>query len=458
MRNRTRIRGVLIGLATVGSILTISFSVGQPPGNHQKAPSLLPPSVTSNPPVKAADGRNDVQDATDIRQMSASASSLKPCFSAAQLNDLPPFLQQNYQVARNGASWLARMQKPATGRFIHGWVPALNAPLDGDQFLHQAEATIALAHAARFFGSDSYLLRARQAVLSLMSETSVDPSDSNARYTAMPVLVVNRLAAAGLLLAAIHELHEPAPDLLQQGEQLATYIRKQQRADGSLCCNENPAVRPSASDLDANLRCPGMALFGLMRSMRHRPAPWKLEVVRRALPSYQAACTANPDPACVYWCSATFAEAFMQTKERPFATLVMAVNDWLCTLQYGPENARSPKWIGGFKGSWPEQGGADAPCVGCAIAAQSLLEACRVCRHLPDGQRYDRYKSAAGFSMHFLSQLQFTDDATHHFAPNFREVLLGGFHNSHQDGNLSVAAQARVVGAILVYLELAADK
>src|SRR5262245_37696799 len=239
----------------------------------------------------------------DIVPVSANAPA------AVDLAKLPPLTRQAQLGARRGAEWLHRVNLPS-GRFVHGWLPDLNVPLEGDHYLRQAHAAFALARAARFTGDERYTSRARQAVLSLLAETAAEPADKpNVRYTRPPSMVANRLASAGLLLLAIHELPSPAADLLDQGEQLANFIRQQQKADGSLRLDDQPADDPDAAVH------PGVALRGLVASNRARPAAWKVEAARKALAFYRSAWKADPSPAAAAELAMAFAEAFVQTKE-----------------------------------------------------------------------------------------------------------------------------------------------
>jgi hypothetical protein len=456
MRHRTAWILLLAAIGAIASAVTFSLSIGQPPAAPSDPPRNLPPNINSAPPITAEKTGDRTTGA--VQPARATTSGLVPVFSAEDRERMTPFVGQAYAAATAGTDWLARMQNPVTGRFINGWVPALNVPLEGDHFLHQAEATLVLARAASFFGDQRHLMRARQAVLSLMAETQVDANDPTVRHTVMPSLVVNRLAAAGLLLACIHELHEPAADLLLQGEQLGNYIRKQQLRDGSLCFSDNPSDAPRRIDAEAEMVYMGMALHGLMRSMRYVPAPWKLEVARRALPACQAEWTAHAGPRCSGWQSAAFGEAFRQTREAPFAAFVFAMNDWICTQQISSERARSPRFVGGFPGFISGSADPGVPQLDCAAAAESLSAACCVCRDLPDVARYERYKLALGSSIGFLATLQFTEDTTRQFAPNFREPLIGGFHRSHQDGNLSTDLHAHAVAAVLACLAQSAER
>jgi hypothetical protein len=374
------------------------------------------------------------------------------------LSRLPLLTRQMTISAQRGAEWLHRMNL-ANGRFVFGCLPALNKPMEGDHFLSQAGAAFALARAARFTGDERYTVRARQAVLSLLAETQTDPADPAGRCTVHPSVVVNRLGAAGLLVAAINELPAPASELLDQGEQLCHFIRRQQRPDGSLACGDNPAEPdPTAGDPECVNTYPGLALYGLALSQRYRPAPWKDECVRKALPYYRAWWKAHPSLTFVPWQTAACTEAFLRTKEGPFAEFVFEMNDWLCEFQYTQPEPQHPFWRGGFQGCRDGRPQPTPPGVDTACSAEALAEACRVARQLPDVQRFDRYRAALTHSLQFLTTVQYAEENTQHFAATYRTILLGGFHNSHQDGNLRVDATQHAVCALVQYLTYTAER
>src|SRR5205823_232331 len=113
------------------------------------------------------------------------------------LKGLAPEQQELVLALQRGAGWLYRMNLDS-GRFLYGWVPALKTRLEGDSYLHQAGAAFALARAARLTGEDQHIARAKQAILTLIDETTVDDRDHpRVCYTALPSLVINRLGAAG---------------------------------------------------------------------------------------------------------------------------------------------------------------------------------------------------------------------------------------------------------------------
>src|SRR5438552_3641909 len=68
--------------------------------------------------------------------------------------DLAKFTVQQrhfYLSGQRGMEWLQRANKP-DGRFLHGFLPALRLPMEGDSYVRQAGAALALARAARFYG------------------------------------------------------------------------------------------------------------------------------------------------------------------------------------------------------------------------------------------------------------------------------------------------------------------
>jgi hypothetical protein len=355
--------------------------------------------------------------------------------------------------ARRGAEWLYRMNE-VKGRFVYGYVPALRVPLDGDHFLCQAGAAFALARAARFTGEDRYAARAAQAVLALLDETKTDPNDPQVRYTALPPSAINRLGAAGLLVLAAHELPAPQTDLLDKTEQLCNFIRRQARSDGSLACSGvDDSGKLAADDPEAVLTYPGVALYALIHSHRLRPAPWKLELARKAAGYYRAWWKTHKDPAFVPWQTAAFAELYALTKDSACADFVTDMNDFLCGLQYDHIDPRRQLWYGGFMGWSDGRPVETAPGVGGATYAESLAAACGVTHQLGDPDRHERYSAAFERCFQFLVTLQYTDTNTDHFAPWYREKIVGGFHASHQDGNLRIDYTHHAVSALVVYLD-----
>lgn len=417
---RWLVGGVVLG---IGALAALSLSQGQ----ERPAP----------PPAVAAP---------------AGKEPAPPAQTSPKLSQLSPLRRQLYLSAGRGADWLYRANR-SDGRFVPGHLPALKVVLDGDHYSRQIEAAIALARAARLSQNQRHLARARQAVLTLFLDTALDPQDSRVRQTTHPAAVVNRLGAAGLLVLAVHELPAPGNDLLDQAEQLCAFIARRQRPDGSLRSFEN--TEDPKQDVDAaefSLLYPGQALAGLMASQRTRPAPWKIEAARKALTFYRAGWKTHRSMDPVPWLTAAFAEAYLQTKDKACADYVFEMSDWICDLQYAHLDPQHPLWLGGFMGFEAGKPAVVEPQAASALVAAGLVEACRAARQLGDVQRYGRYGAAVRGCLQFLTTLQFTESNTTHYADWYKPVLLGGFHPTHQDGNLRIDYTAQAVSALVQYL------
>jgi hypothetical protein len=356
-------------------------------------------------------------------------------------------------MAQRGADWLQRANEP-NGRFLPGYSPALQVPLEGDHFLRQAGAAVALARAARYFNDPKATVVARQAILTLLEETELDPKNSQIRYSAAPSILANRLSAAGLLVLAINDLPSPDAGLLAKSDQLCNFIRSQQRADGSLCYADiTPDGQLGAQDPEGTNYYPGTALHGLMRSQVHRPAPWKTDTVRKALSYYQTWWRSHKNMAFVPSQTAAYAEAYAQTKDPVYLEFVHEMNEWLCALQYRQLDPRHPQWMGGFMAWVDGRSSPTPPHAASAVFAESLADSCWAARLSGDLPRYQRYQDAVERCLQFLTTLQYTEANCQHFAEWYRPRLQGAFHASHQDGNLRIEYTQQAVCALVQYLQ-----
>ncbi|HYT91966.1 MAG TPA: hypothetical protein VEL76_24845 [Gemmataceae bacterium] len=370
---------------------------------------------------------------------------------------LPPLQRQMFFGARRGADWLQRCNRP-DGRFGYVSTPALRVRTENDHYLRQVGAALTLARSARYFGDERAAALATQAVLTLLVATAPDDAKNpQYRHTSVPSTAVNRLAAAGLLVRAVHELPTPANDLLDQADQLCNYLRRQQRADGSLTSGDVAGGSPSSDDSEISDFLAAEALHGLIFSHQRRPAPWKIDVLRKAIAYYHPRWRARKTLAVVPGLTAAWTEAYLLTREQTFADAIFEMNDWLCTLQYQRPDPQRPLWLGGFMGWADGKSVPQPPESGSACYAESLAAACRVTRHLGDALRHGRYREALERCLQFLTTLQFTEANTQHFAEWYRAEVVGGFYVSQQDGNLRLDSTCHAVCALLDYLTHVAE-
>ncbi|MFO0876231.1 MAG: hypothetical protein U0840_02570 [Gemmataceae bacterium] len=416
----------LVVLSLVAGCVTLTFSLLQ---GQERTPE--PGSAPAAAPAP---------------QPTAPTAPLAPPRDLSQLSKLQ---QQMLFTAQRGADWLFRMHG-VKGRFLPGYNPALKQPLEGDNFLHQAGAAAALAQAARFIGEERYAARATQALLALLEDTATDPTDSLSRYTTLPPVVVNRVGAAGQLVLAIHDLPAPQKDLADRAEELTRYIARSAQADGSLRYQFGDGFAKPDEGMNVY---PGLGLAALARSHRARPAPWKLDLVRKALPVYRAWWKQQRSTDFVPRQSEAFAEAYLACRDRTLADFVFEMNDWVCSLQYTQIDPRRMYWYGGFM-SWRDNRPIESePLVHGAALAEGLVQAARIAREVGDVERFTRYSEATERCLQFLATLQYTEAGTQHFVAWYRPQLVGGFHASTQDGNLRLDYNQRAVAVLLGYLE-----
>lgn len=369
---------------------------------------------------------------------------------------LPEVAQPIFSSGLRALEWLKLTNKP-DGRFVYGFQPALRVQLDGDNFLSQAGALFALARASRYYRDAHGAARASQGLLTLKLQTTLDPTDKSIRYTAAPPEGLNRLSANGMLVLAVHELPdlEKHADQVKFADELCNYLRLQQKDDGSLFVAVGNVMIKSSDEADAEHA--GWALHGIIRSQKHRPADWKLEMLRKARTYYHTYWQGSKHLSTVCSHTAAFAEAYVQTKEQAFADTVFAMNDWLAGLQYREAFDSSRRhWTGGF----PRQAAraeTAAPDISSAAAAESLAEACRVAKLAGDLPRAQRYERALLTCFNFLLRLQYSSQNTDHFVDSFRPMVLGAFHVSHQDGNIRIDATQHTLCAMVQYLEGVAE-
>jgi hypothetical protein len=425
---RTRLLAVVLFVGVM--TLTLSLTRGQ------DKPDASPAKGTGKAPVPAS--------------VPAAPQAALPLAPAKDLSHLTGQAQQFLHTGQRGADWLFRMHE-VKGRFQPGLMPALNQVVEGDGLMRQAGATAALGHAARFCGEDRYAARATQAVLGLLLETTLDPSDSLSRTLALPPGTVNRLGGVAAVVLAIHELPTPQADLFDHSDQLCRTLRKMVRPDGALGWDDGSGKL--VSDDDGIPHHPGLALQALLASHRQRPADWKLDIVRKALPVYRTWWKSHQDLDFAATMAPAFAEAYVVTKDKAFADFVFVMGDWLCTTQYVEMDPRRALWFGGFRSVQGNKAVETMPTSRSALYAGALIAGCRVAGEAGDLTHHQRYSEAVERTLQFLTTLQYTDGVTQHFAPWYRPKVLGAFHASHLDGNIRLDDTRYAVKTLFGYLE-----
>jgi hypothetical protein len=261
--------------------------------------------------------------------------------------------------------------------------------------------------------------------------------------------MVNRLASAGLLLRAVHELPVPAEVRLKEAEGLAQYIRTTQQPEGRFQSQASGVMQASSNaDQDAmNLLCQGFAIEGLALSQTYSPAAWKSEALQKAVKGYQQAMPLVVMPNFI----TGLADTYFRTKDPICAAAVFNMADALCNVQQQPEPGKVA-WVGGFMttstktSTMPPLAGESARCV------TALCDAYRVARQAGDAARTEKYRQCAGMGVQYVVSLQYTGNSIEHFAEHYQPRVQGAFRATVGEGVIRLQDTAECVLAVTAYL------
>ncbi|MFT3878416.1 MAG: hypothetical protein QM703_02010 [Gemmatales bacterium] len=367
---------------------------------------------------------------------------------APAVENMHPAHKALYFTVRRGTEWLMQAQQP-NGMFHQGLNVAVNTPLEAAHFYHQAEAAIAVARVSRLTTNARYHAAAQQAILTLLASTKVDPQNPEMRFTLYPETTVNRLASAGLLLRAVHELPVPVEVRLKEAEGLAQYIRTNQQAEGRFQSQATNIQQASSNtDQDAmNLLCQGFAIEGLAISQTYSPANWKSESLLKAVRAYQQQMPLVVIPNFI----TGLTDTYFRTKDANCTAAVFNMADALCNVQQQVEPGKVA-WVGGFMTTstkttaMPPLAGESARCV------SALCDAYRVARQAGDTARAEKYRQCASMGVQFVVSLQYTGVGVEHFAESYQPRVLGGFRASVGEGVIRLQDTAECVLAVSTYL------
>lgn len=357
-----------------------------------------------------------------------------------------------------GAEWLHRRHQ-TQGRFLYGFNPALREPLVGEDDIAQARAALALALAARFCGEEKYAATAGQTILTLLTAAPPDPRESQVRVPRAPSAVCNRVGFASALMLAIHALPGADNQLLEDGERLWRFLRRQLREDGSVHYIDDAAGQPLRQDPQGLYEHPGWALWAIATSHRRHPSEEKQGAVRRGLRLYRTHSNADPHPMLAATLILAAAEWTAQTRDSEAAATAYEAAERLCRAQIPVTDPRLPQWAGAFRQyrdgrlidvpSGPETG----------IYVLALAAACETAKQLGDLPRFNKYAAAVVDASRYLAGLQYTEANTRHFEAAFRtHMLIGAFHLGPNDGNIRLDATAHALLGWLRFLHSGAER
>jgi len=362
-----------------------------------------------------------------------------------------PLQFQMFQAGKRGADWLHRMNGPK-GRFVPGLLVDVQQEIEQDSLIRQAIAAMAMARASKVLGEERLEIRAIQAILALVDETTLDSEEPGVRITRAPSVILNKLGGAAAIALAIFELPNPPADLLKTAEELVDGMRRMIKGDGYF---QNDGWQPNAPDeLDGPASYPFMAIAAILRSDRFVKESWKLETAKNALAVYSKRWHENKQLGCLGWAMMAGMELHSVTKDKALSAYMLGVCDGLTGMQYDRIDPRRSGFFGGFR-SWNAAGQIQemAPTSTSAAAAEALVMGWKLAREEGDATRHAKYQEFLERSLQFLVTLQYVESNTKHFADWYLAKLLGGVRLAPQDGKLRIENTAHALLAWTAYVE-----
>lgn len=363
--------------------------------------------------------------------------------------NLAPLTRQMLLTTRRGADWLARMNG-VKGLFSPGIEPAVREESTDTGWLGQISAAWSLNRAAQAFGDQKYEARALQAMLCALEETTPDPTDPKARHTSVPQFILPRIQGTALLALALVDQPSPPSDMLNRSEEMVNYLRRESQEELISKTPANPPANLSAQRY--------LVAYTLLKSNKHRPANWKLELTASLLESAKGPTSAQAQP----WQGLALAEWSRTQGDRQAAARLFAACDELAHWQQTKIDAAHPRQLGGFQPPVPSgklPAGTLLPPPTTAISAPILLtlaEAATLSREMGDATLNQSLMETIDRGTQFLAQHQYTESTTQHFAEWYRPLLEGGFRDTQRGGTLSLATQQMALVAMLQSLRASA--
>lgn len=210
-----------------------------------------------------------------------------------------------------------------------------------------------------------------------------------------------KLGAAGVAMQAILNLPDPGP---YEGKlaRLRAFVEAMQNSDGSFRTFLEPAWRTDGANF-----YPGEAMLALAMLHARKPDEMLVERLWRGFRHYRDWHLANRNPAFVPWQTQALCLLHAATGAEELANFIFEMNDWLLSIQQGPESAADVQGEF-FDPARPSFGPPHASATG--VYMEGLIEAFSLARRLGDRRRAEAYRKSLLRAARSLRQLQYRDD------------------------------------------------
>ena len=312
------------------------------------------------------------------------------------------------------------------GRLTYAYFPSAGRASKANNVIRQWLATLALERAAVYFNDPD---------LSRLAERNIE-YNLRAYFRKIDGLGAiyfrDRIKLGAVAIAALTIMTHPNRAKWREEERLL-------RKTVEYLWNEDGSFRtfllPQGRNDNHNFY-PGEALYMWAHLYRETRSPKLLDRIMRSFRYYRAwHLGENRNPAFVPWHTQAYFIVWQETRDQNLKDFIFKMNDWLLSVQQGPEDVPYPDMVGRFYAPHGRYGPPHASSTG--VYLEGLSDALRLARAVGDFDRAKRYDFAIRLGLRSLIQLQFDgDDDAFYVAREKRRYVNGGIRTTVYDNRI----------------------
>ncbi len=339
-----------------------------------------------------------------------------------------------HQAIENLGQILSHRQRES-GLFRYLFEPTTDRWADGDDFIHQAGATWALAEYARRSADDGAIASAERALQVHWERLVQLESIEDGAFIASPELNNPLGLTAQVAMAAAAARDGNAWS--KPSDRLFAGMLWLQKPSGEFITAFPPARRLMGLD-----SYPGMTLLALGERYRAKPGKELLEALNRAHQFYRDEFRRQPSVTSAAWLQWAFARLAVICNRRDFARSAFEWADWLATRQLTAAECPWPELVGGLTTRDPR-----IPDAITGVCLSGWCESLAAARHFGETERITPIDLAARRAARFVLQLQFREREAHWYRD--RENIVGGVRTSLADNRLPLENLQHALQALI---------
>jgi AMMECR1 domain-containing protein len=330
--------------------------------------------------------------------------------------------------------------------------------IEKNNYVRQAGCAYALARLAKFvpaLGEESAINEAAGRLLNALLLRTGRYGSGNLLYVTEPDSMLHGGKLGSTALTALATQYTADNTQARASAEFIRTIVSLQQPDGSFECGIGREVRESSQEF-----FPGEALCALAAYTRRTADEKAAIAVARAFPFYRAHFRARPTSAFVLWQATAWTEIATGLSENSLPAVISNLFnldelcqfvfeqvDWLLKFQYTPGRTSLPEYWGGFTVAAKPS----LPTCSSAVYTEGVIRALDAATILRDGERIERYRTAALSGLQFIQSLQVKPE----MAPFFPrpEFAVGAITKTLSDFEMRCDNDQHLLTACMTALE-----